>query len=177
VTAPTLLSVALHVADALGPPWRVPPSSPVQVGERVEHPAGYRITLWADADRVEIIGHRLPGTVGDEHHATAEATPARVLAAVQRLLPRYIADYDAGLRQLRARAAERVQRVAAMDHLRALVPGADVTPDDVHLRWREEQLGRGEVTVALDGTVRLEIEGLAPAVCARMLDAMVGAVQ
>lgn len=177
MTAPSLLAIALDVAVLLGDPWRVAPSSATLVGEHVVHPDGYDITLWLDGDRVEILGKRLPGTAGDEHHTTAQRTAAHVLAAVKRLLPGYVADFDRGRDQLASRVRNMEARLATAEQLRPLVPGASITPDHLYLRWSEDQLGHGRVTVGDDGTVRLEVTGLPVETCARMLDAMVGAVR
>lgn len=165
-----LAQIAADVSVAIG--WDVQPGddgTTVHLTNR----EGHTLVLWASEGRVTVIGRRAPGTVGSEHITTAAADTARVLAAVHRILPEYVADYDAGVQGLARRVAGMATRLETAERLRPLVPGAAVTPDHLYVRWTDEGIGRGRITVGDDGTVRLEVTGLPAETCAAMLDAMV----
>lgn len=169
-----LAQIAADVSVQIG--WEVQPSDggpTVHLTDR----RGHTLVLWASEGRVTVIGRRAPGTVGSEHITTAAAETPRVLAAVRRILPGYVADYDAGVQGLADRVVGMSTRLATAERLRPLVPGAAVTADHLYVRWTDEGIGRGRITVGDDGTVRLEVAGLPAETCAAMLDAMIGATR
>ena len=179
----TAEAITNQIAGILGDPWRASTGDWTPAPPIVMNPVkGYVIVVQPieHGRRFAIIGRRLSGTPGGEHHVTvaADITGPRLAATITRFVGPYAADFDRGSALLAQRVDNWQARVDAADRLAGLIPGAEITPDRLYLRWDEEQLGKGRITFGTgpDGTVALRVEGLPVEACAAMLDALVAGV-